>query len=1310
LEIGICRVTQALLERTLSLKKFFVNYFMRLSLIDALRRIYKFALFGHVTPTIVLGSRHILSAKDMPDLHIKFAPQTAIERIKVLSFGDGRALLFSLIKSLRKEILAMLLVLSIATFANLVSPLLIHRLISFVANAKTTSLYYGFSLALLLSLSSMTYATLLQHYYYMVLGNMQLIINGLNHHIYLKTLKISRYSQQKRATGDVVNLMGTDSDAVAEFIFAASDLLFAAITIVVVIAMLFSFLGVAALAGLFAFIFVIPITRYLVRRFTKLDEQLMQFRDQRVSLVSQVLSGIRIVKYFAWGDKMLKEIDAIRKQEILCQRKLANSSCISLIIYFTGSTLVGVAAFTAYIWQGQALDAATIFSCVALFSMLDGPLGSLSDFISKFTAAFVSANRISEYLRENENCNIAEDLVLSDPNKAFGVRWENYSAKYIGSPQLNLERITAEITAGESVAIVGTIGGGKSSLLLSLLDEIPCEGGSIIFPELNTLKQPRFAYVPQEAFTLNGTIKENIVFGAEGGLSDSEIDSAIFSAVFDQDIKTFNGELDAEIGEHGINLSGGQKQRLALARAVAASPGMVLLDDPLSAVDHATEDLLAERLIFGKWKDITRIVVTHRLKHLHRFDRIIFLDRGSIVAQGSLMELMRISLRFCEFYAEHSKKDEADALSENLNNNKDSKIAPSRLDVFSNQNSRITEDEDRESGAVNSKVYLKYLHAMAGEKVKLKPLILPILVLSTLVVTLIPILQNAWLAVWTNQLVENNDKAALAGSWLNRTVTAWLAPFVADDLWNVFMYGLLGLLVILAALMRQALWLHRAITACQHLHDTALAATLKASLRFFDSTPIGRILNRFSRDVDSTGWDLSWAMEHTVRGFFSTLASILVLVTLVPIIIVVILPMLYFYAKLQSLYRAASREVQRLTSIARSPRFAHFKETLNGLIVIRAYKRQNAFAATYQNKLHHYQSMFHSLVIFNRWFSIRIPLLAALITFAVTLSIIYFSHRGAILAGTAGLALMYSLRFWEALNWSVRSFSQMEAKMTSVERLSHYASLPAEVEVIGTQTLAANIPWPAFGHLQFENVTARYAQHLPDILKNVSFSIPAGSKTGFIGRTGAGKSTLFQVLYRFINQHEGRILIDGIDTRSIPLDRLRRALAIIPQDPTLFSGTLRSNIDRFEQHSDANIWQALRRAHLEKFVRHLPGQLNTEVKENGNNFSQGQRQLFCLARALLIDAKIIVMDEATASVDVETDQLIQQTIQNEFHGKTKLIIAHRLNSLRDCDLIIELTNGHARVLNNKEVIKDEELILEPTILKIDQSIHTDSSP
>ncbi|HYX34898.1 MAG TPA: ABC transporter transmembrane domain-containing protein [Oligoflexus sp.] len=1226
-------------------------------------------LFLQATPIIRLAAQRSLQPDDMPPLPSLSDPRQLPPDFLTFNVSTGIQLIRRMLWIVRREMWKSLSLGMAYAACSLATPMLVYQLVQYVNLAATgqASLRMGLLAGLLLCISGALTGILQHHSFHICLKMLQRVVSGLNMRIYHHALRMTRSSRQGRPTGDIVNLMGTDSDLIGFALFEIVEIVVRSVIILGAAIMLINLLGWAGLAGLATLLLIVPLSRKVIQRFVKLDDELMSQRDRRVSLVAQMLAGMRIVKYFAWESQMLKEVKAIRSHEISARRRLFHNAAVSLFVYFAGSLLVGLVSFLSATYLGRTLDAATIFACLTLFGLLDSMVGSLTDMIAALASARVSADRMASFLRT---------AILPEPipgplfEGPVGVHWQNASYQFEDAPQPVLTNIQLHLKPGESVAVVGPVGSGKTSLLLGLLGEVPGISGRATWTALPDGSQPHLAYVPQEAFIVNGSVQDNILLGQT--LQDPAwLDQVIHATCLDFDLQRLAGGLHAEIGEQGINLSGGQKQRVNLARAALLKPGLLLLDDPLSAVDFDTEDKLVERLLFGLWQNSTRVVVTHRLHHLHRFDKVVFLQNGTVVDAAPLSELLARCEAFQNFYnrvdrealeeAQHAEQGKSGAVG-------DTSAAAEFV--------KLTDDEDRASGAVQFKVYKDYGRALLGPRGPGRWMVAAQLATASVLTVGIPLLQNGWLAYWASH--QSGPGAQ----------TPWILSLWPTSLYEsnhaLLLWGGLGLLAVIAAVMHQLLWLGRALKAGAQLHDAAFAAVLKAPLRFFDRTPIGRILNRFSRDVDSVEREVATNLERTLVPIFHALAALLFLAIAIPWLLLAIAPALYGYYVFQKKYRYASRDAQRLMSMARSPRFAFFKETLQNTSVIRAHQQMDSFTERYRGVLTHFQSMFYGVILFNRWFSSRIPLLGGLISFGLVVMILALARSGQISPGVTGLALVYTLRLWEYLNNAIRAFTMVESNLIGVERLQHFQNLDAEHDVTLTPALPTETHWPRQGEIRLENVSARYAPGLPLVLKNCNLIVPAGQKVGIIGRTGAGKSTIFQILFRFIETTEGRVLIDGVDARTIPLDRLRSSLAIIPQDPILFQGTLRSNLDRFQQYDDARILQALRRAHLGVWVENLGGGLLAEVKENGSNFSQGQRQLLCLARALLLDTRIIVMDEATASVDVATDALIQKTIAEECHDRTVLIIAHRLETLGLCDQVIEMDQGSVKTIQGRE--------------------------
>ncbi|MBC8125303.1 MAG: ABC transporter ATP-binding protein/permease, partial [Candidatus Kapabacteria bacterium] len=907
-------------------------------------------------------------------------------------------------------------------------------------------------------------------------------------------------------------------------------------------------------------------------------------------------------------------------------------------------------------------------ACLALFAMLEEPFGMISHMLANLQHARVAATRLHTYF--SAPVRREDDRPLSMPSQPLAMTCSNLTMQYPDGQEPALMNIHLEVPAGSSVAIIGSVGAGKSTLLRTLVGLHVTQQGTIAYPNTPKNIRPRSGYVPQEAFILNASVRENIVFGDDEGAE--HLAHVVFACALEPDIEQMPGGLSTEIGERGVNLSGGQKQRVSLARAAYHKPGIVFLDDPLSAVDAETENVLVERLLFGEWKHITRIVVTHRLSNLRAFDQIVLMEAGRIVASGTYEEVMsNISVRTLVEAATLSPEP-VDTVGNAASPPAPLTAAHTMHDEVEHESSRLTEDEDRSTGAVRSGVYKAYLRAMVGHNKFKSPIILFALIGAAVGITVLPILQTSWLGFWTDTY-GTNSKTNTDGIW--SAVVGFMNIDMSTSSAAIIAYGVIGIIVLTGWYGERLIWLYRAAAAGRIIHDQALTGVLSAPLRFFDSTPMGRVLNRFARDVESVDDRLSWNIEQSFKSLAQTIGALVLILAVMPIIIVVIVPVLFLYYRLQRDYRRSAREAKRLESIARSPRYAHFKELVTGLDVIHGFGRETFFIETYRDILLRYQQAFWCSIMLNRWFSSRVPLVSGLVALATSATIVVLAWQGNISSGVAGLVLTYALGFWMSLNWAVRSFSEVESQMTSVERLRHYASLAPEPLTTSANSLADSTVWPTEGALELRDVCVRYAPHLPRVLHDVSFSVEPRMKVGIVGRTGSGKSTLFQTLFRFVEPESGMILIDGVDITSVPLPRLRRSVAIIPQDPTLFIGSIRRNLDRFTECTDAEIWEALRRVQLLDHIQSLPDGLQSSVLEGGVNFSQGQRQLLCLARAILTRARIIVLDEATASVDLVTDAIIQRTIREEFASVTVLVIAHRLDTVADADMKVELAQG-----------------------------------
>ncbi|MFN7728599.1 MAG: ABC transporter transmembrane domain-containing protein [Bdellovibrio sp.] len=1210
----------------------------------------KHLFFQTIDPVVKLGSKKSLEAGDLPELPADLHPRNVAFDESLIDWTSEKSILKTMFRSSRKLWLPGFSLMALCGAFNLMSPYLVHEFVGALEQGRATD-SRTWVIAVLIGVTGMFSGLAVQHYFYRILRLYQVYTNVLNKKLFGHALRLSKESREKTPIGDIVNHMSSDSDSVANVGSVFGELLYNFVVLIGVAVMMANFLGATSVVAWVLLLALIPLTKKVGADFSRLDERLMKERDERVTLMSQILSAIRVVKFFAWEQSVTKEVEVVRNRELEARKKLAFAELLATMSYVAVSTLVLFVVLFVHSWRGFELSAALIFTCVSLFTLLEDPFSSLSRQISAFANARVGARRIAAFLAKE----VRQELPQASSLKATTttIEFRDWSMTYAGAESATLKNLSFEIGPQELVAVVGPVGSGKSTLMLALLGELRGVG---------TLKVPALskAFVSQEAYLVNGTLRENLLLGRSA--TDARLQLALERSCLIEDMRLWDSGLNTEIGEKGVNLSGGQKQRLSLARADLQEAELYLLDDPLSAVDPSTEAKIVERLILKSWAGKTRVVITHRLEHLSEFDRVLFVKDGGVKGFASHGDLMRTNDEYRDFLQEHEKTQNAEFGNDTKTEDSGAALSGSAL--------QITQEEDREMGAVQGSVYADYLRSLGGKNLAARPWIWLGLALAACASTAFPLMQKSWLGFVSN--VQSNV-SPLPGIFSAVGVQDWvLKPTHA-----VLVYGVLGLFTLGGILAADLFWLRRGLGAGRDMHDSMLKSVLGAPVRFFDSTPVGRVLQRFSRDLESIDIQLQWTFEHSMKCFAQILVTLFLILSVLPIVLVGIVPILFVYWRFQKMYRVAAREAKRLDSVSRSPRYVHFKETLQGLVVIRAFDRTEWFMRGFYDLLAHNQRMFYGHYMINRWFSTRIPVVGALVAMSTSLAIVHAVSIGALTPGVAGLLTLYSLNFWGVLNWGVRIWADVEARMTSVERVRFMSELEQE-----KSTLLPRSPtlqgWPSRGEIEFVNVKARYARDLPQVLKGLNFKIDGQTRVGLIGRTGSGKSTIFQTMFRFLELEEGQILIDGVDIASVPLPKLRTVLAVIPQDPSLFLGTLKTNLDRFNQFEEAEVWRVLERTQLATWIRSLPKGLETEVVENGHNLSQGQRQLMCLARALLLKAKILIMDEATASVDVQTDALIQTLVREECLNMTIVMIAHRLGTVRDCNQVIELADGKVK--------------------------------
>ncbi|KAF7375201.1 Oligomycin resistance ATP-dependent permease YOR1 [Mycena sanguinolenta] len=1139
--------------------------------------------------------------------------------------------------------------------AQITSPLVVKAIIKFattsytahLAGEKAPPIGHGVGLAIALLLMQLIGSLGVHHFFYRAMATGVLVRGGLITAIYSRSLRLTSRARSTLTNGKLVNHISSDVSRI-DFCAGYFHMSWTApIQMIICLILLILNLGPSALAGFAFFVLATPAQTMVMKQLFVYRQKSMAWTDKRAKMLQELLGGMKILKLFNWQAPFLARISGYRQKEMAYIRSLLMLRSGTNAVAMSMPALASVLAFVTYSLTGHTLEPTVVFASLTLFNLLRLPLMFLPISFSAIADALNASHRLYDvFVAET-----FEDLQLRDDTLDVAVEVKDASFTWDGPPpdtddgkkkkgkkltalekaantaaameqaKVDEERVfkmtnlNFSIPRGQLVAIVGPVGSGKTSL----------------FARHDWRDAKNFC-----AWIQNATIRENICFGLP----------------FEEE------KYWKAVGEKGISLSGGQRQRLNICRSIYSDTDIQIFDDPLSALDAHVGKAVFHNVLQNTLQGKTRILVTHALHFLPYVDYVIAIADGRIVERGTYEELIKTEGEFARFVAEFGSKEQSPG---NSSEKEEAAIAvapQAEARKKAAAGAGMMQQEERNIGSISGSVYKAYISAGNGKW------IVPLLILSLVLLQGANVMSSYWLVYWQERKWPRSEGFYM-GIYAMFGVSQAITFFLMGSTFALLTYF-----------------------ASQNLHKRALTRVMHAPMSFFETTPLGRIMHRFTKDCDT----IDSTLGEALRMFFATAANILGAVILIAIILpwflIAVACVFSLYAWFAAFYRSSAREIKRLDAILRSALYTHFSESLSGLATIRAYGVSERFKHDNERFVDVENRAYWLTITNQRWLGVRLDFLGSLLTFVV--SMLSVGARFSVSPAQTGLVLAYILSVQQAFGWMVRQSAEVENDMNSVERVLHYAT---EVEQEAPNEIPENkppAPWPANGQIEMKDVVLRYRPGLPAVIKGISMTVQAGEKIGIVGRTGAGKSSIMTALFRLVELTSGSIIIDGVDISKVGLGDLRNGLAIIPQDPLLFSGTLRSNLDPFNLADDATLWDALRRSYLvdpvkrEGSIDEGPSgastpmnkfTLDSVIEDEGQNLSVGQRSLVSLARALVKDAKILVLDEATASVDYETDRNIQDTIAHEFADRTILCIAHRLATIIGYDRICVMDAG-----------------------------------
>ncbi|XP_064477021.1 ATP-binding cassette sub-family C member 3-like [Ornithodoros turicata] len=1224
--------------------------------------------FYWVNSLVWKGYRRTLTEADMPPPVSDIRPKSCCQRMSTHwkpQPGHSRAtsLLLSLIRAFLPSILLIGFLETVFCIFIFIPIYLLDVLVRYVQSDDPA--WMGYMYAIIMAFSH-TVASLLysQVHYQSVLLALR-VKSTLVASLYRKVLSISSTAGHP-TVGEVVNCLTLDTDKVFQAVLFTGEIWGAPLRLVLTLVMLWQYLGPSCLVAVGIVLLILIFSFVFAKSIQSVQAAQMSTKDLRVKYINELFNGIKILKLYAWEEPFAQRVSDVREREVAHLRKIVHFFGVVNLVWNCISCLVALVTFVTFLLvRKRSLEPSTAFVSLALFNTLRFSLLLIPDLIVAAVVCTVAIRRMTKlFLCEDVN----PKLIGSHPDEGDAVTMDNASFSWHRDERVTLEDLNVHVPLGALVAVVGHVGSGKTSFLSAILGEMQCVKGSV------NRRKGKIAYVPQQAWIQNASVQQNILLKRR--LRPRLYDRVVEACQLQTDIQAFQAGDLTEIGVRGVNLSGGQKQRINLARAVYQNADIYIMDDPLSAVDAQVCSAIFHGVIGrrGLLRRKTRILVTHNLSLLGHMDMVIVLNEGrvrevhrgpfdpgqpplaafdAILAQR-MVQPLRTNTGVSPSTQQKPSPEEksydmtvGDLSSMSMGTYKRQPAQLTRPGRKYPTAGQLIQDEAYEVGKVRSEVYRDYGHRFGYVMAMW-------VVVGYAVCRALDVASSVWISMWSQ------DAPLADGS-----------PDQHQRNFRIIVYCLFGMAQGICIWVATVILGLRALAASKSFHDSILQRIVRAPMSFFDTIPLGRIINRFSKDIDQADYQMAVVADSLLEHTTDVIGILFLICASIPFFMLAIVPCVVIYLFIRKMYVQTSRQLQRLESVSRSPLYSCISETVNGVHSIRAYGVQQDFIQVADVLLLRYLNCYYYIMAAERWLSVRLDLLGMFI--GLLTACLLVREKYTIGPGTAGLTLLYALKITDALNYLVRATADMENTLIAIERVHEFTQV--ETEAPWRLTPAPSPEWPVDGAMSFINYSTRYRPGLDLVLKNINLNIQPAEKVGIVGRTGSGKSSLTLAMFRIVEPAEGCVTIDGVSIATLGLHDLRSRLTVIPQEPVLFSGSLRMNLDPNGTYTDALVWEALEKAHLADFFRAKADGLDFVVQEEGHNLSLGQQQLICLARALLRNTKILVLDEATASVDPDTDVLVQETIRRDFARCTVITVAHRLPTILDADRIIVLRDG-----------------------------------